>query len=193
MASVKWLARIEALATPFRGFQQVQTYVFRRDPLDPGIPVTTMRVRSLMVPPGVPDWYTRHRLVERGPVELFGRAWSGNGVCPSLPFLFSLFLPFLVTIPPLKRCTREFLSRSWKGSLSSRLAPREVNPFFCFFFPFLQYARPFRCVKSTPFLLFSLLDCIWAFRSSTHPFFPFSFACCVGLSLSLSLSLRCLW
>jgi len=37
-------------------------------------------VKSLMVPPGIPDWYSRHRLLERGPVELFGRAWSGGGV-----------------------------------------------------------------------------------------------------------------
>jgi hypothetical protein len=33
-----------------------------------------------MVPPGIPDWYTRHRVVEAGPVELTGRAWSGGGV-----------------------------------------------------------------------------------------------------------------
>src|SRR5260370_10992870 len=45
-----------------------------------GVLVTTMRVKSLMVPPGIPDWYSRLRLIERGPVELFGRAWSGGGV-----------------------------------------------------------------------------------------------------------------
>jgi hypothetical protein len=39
-----------------------------------------MRVKSLMAPPGIPDWYTRHRVVEAGPVEIFGRAWSGGGV-----------------------------------------------------------------------------------------------------------------
>jgi sulfane dehydrogenase subunit SoxC len=37
-----------------------------------------MRVRSLMVPPGIPDFLTRTRVVERGPVELTGRAWSGR-------------------------------------------------------------------------------------------------------------------
>ena len=47
---------------------------------EPGVPVTTMRVKSLMVPPGIPDWYSRRRVVERGRIELFGRAWSGRGV-----------------------------------------------------------------------------------------------------------------
>jgi hypothetical protein len=78
MASVKWLDRIEAIDRPFDGYQQVQTYVYRRIIDDPGVPVTTMRVKSVMAPPGIPDWYSRHRLVERGPVELIGRAWSGG-------------------------------------------------------------------------------------------------------------------
>jgi hypothetical protein len=39
-----------------------------------------MRVKSLMVPPGVPDFYSRRRLVEQGSVQIFGRAWSGDGV-----------------------------------------------------------------------------------------------------------------
>ena len=80
MTNVKWLERIEVIDRPFDGFQQVRTYVYRQSADDPGVPVTTMRVKSLMVPPGIPDWYSRHRLVERGAVELFGRAWSGSGV-----------------------------------------------------------------------------------------------------------------
>jgi hypothetical protein len=40
--------------------------------------VTLMRVRSLLIPPGIPDFLTRHRIVRRGPVELRGRAWSGR-------------------------------------------------------------------------------------------------------------------
>ena len=38
-----------------------------------------MRVRSLLLPPGVPDFLTRMRCVPRGPVKLEGRAWSGEG------------------------------------------------------------------------------------------------------------------
>lgn len=80
MASVKWLGRIEALTRPFDGFQQLRTYRFREDDSDPGRPVTTMRVKSLMVPPGVPDWSSRKRYLNPGLVTLTGRAWSGGGV-----------------------------------------------------------------------------------------------------------------
>jgi DMSO/TMAO reductase YedYZ molybdopterin-dependent catalytic subunit len=79
MASVKWLARIEALAQPYDGFQQASSYMYRPVPEGPTTPVTHMRVKSLIVPPGVPDFYTRRRMVEAGPVLLFGRAWSGAG------------------------------------------------------------------------------------------------------------------
>ena len=80
MASVKWLTRIEALPQPFEGYQQVAAYHYRSEPDGPRTPITHMRVKSLLVPPGIPDWYTRRRLVEAGPVTLVGRAWSGGGV-----------------------------------------------------------------------------------------------------------------
>jgi hypothetical protein len=44
-----------------------------------GEPVTRMLPRSLMVPPGVPEFMTRERHLEAGPVTLTGRAWSGYG------------------------------------------------------------------------------------------------------------------
>jgi DMSO/TMAO reductase YedYZ molybdopterin-dependent catalytic subunit len=80
MASVKWLTRIEALDHAFQGHQQVGTYRYRENSDDPGRPVDIIRVRSLMTPPGIPDWFTRRRMVEAGPVEIAGRAWSGAGV-----------------------------------------------------------------------------------------------------------------
>ena len=80
MASVKWLDRVEALAEPYEGFQQARTYMYRPTPDGPSTPVTLMRVKSLLVPPGIPDFYSRQRMVEAGPVSLFGRAWSGAGV-----------------------------------------------------------------------------------------------------------------
>lgn len=79
MASVKWLTRIDALTAPFQGFQQVGSYVYKTAVTDRGTPVTHMRVKSLMVPPGIPDWYTQHRLADAGPVTIYGRAWSGAG------------------------------------------------------------------------------------------------------------------
>ena len=80
MASVKWLKQIEALTQPYDGFQQVKTYRYRDNENDPGRPITTIRVKSLMAPPGVPDWISRKRLVKAGPVALIGRAWSGGGI-----------------------------------------------------------------------------------------------------------------
>jgi DMSO/TMAO reductase YedYZ molybdopterin-dependent catalytic subunit len=77
MASVKWLTRIEAVAQPFDGYQQAKAYHFRSDADDPGVPVSRIRVRALMSPPGIPDFFTRRRLVEAGTVTLRGRAWAG--------------------------------------------------------------------------------------------------------------------
>ena len=37
-----------------------------------------MRVRALMVPPGIPDFLTRTRLLDAGQVTLTGRAWAGR-------------------------------------------------------------------------------------------------------------------
>jgi hypothetical protein len=86
MASVKWLRSIEALAEPFTGLQQRRSYHFRRSVDDPGIPCTRMRVNSLMAPPGIPHFYGRERLVDAGPVRLFGRAWSGEAPIVSVEF-----------------------------------------------------------------------------------------------------------
>ena len=77
MASVKWLRSIEVLERPFDGLQQARSYHFRRARDEKGEPCTLMRVNSLMAPPGIPDFYTRRRIVEAGPVEIVGRAWSG--------------------------------------------------------------------------------------------------------------------
>jgi len=77
MASVKWLCAIEALERPFEGLQQARSYHFRRTPGEKGEPCTLMRVNSLMAPPGIPDFYSRRRVVDAGPVEIVGRAWSG--------------------------------------------------------------------------------------------------------------------
>ena len=78
MASVKWLRRIEAVAEPFEGYQQATSYRYRDDADDPGTPVSRIRVRALMTPPGIPDFFTRRRLVDAGPVTVVGRAWGGR-------------------------------------------------------------------------------------------------------------------
>ena len=77
MTSVKWLARIEVVAEPFQGYQMTAGYRFRADEDDEGRPVTRIQPRALMVPPGIPDFDTRARVLESGRCELEGRAWSG--------------------------------------------------------------------------------------------------------------------
>ena len=42
--------------------------MYRSVPGGPTTPVTHMRVKSLLVPPGIPDFYTRQRMVEAGPI-----------------------------------------------------------------------------------------------------------------------------
>lgn len=79
MTSVKWLTSIEAVSEPFEGFQQTASYRYQRDADDPGEPVQRIRVRALMIPPGIPDFFSRDRFLEAGGVTLAGRAWSGSG------------------------------------------------------------------------------------------------------------------
>jgi sulfite dehydrogenase (cytochrome) subunit A len=79
MASVKWVERITVLAEPWGGYQNATAYRYRASEDDPGEPVTRIQPRSLMIPPGVPDFMSRRRHVPPGPVLLEGRAWSGWG------------------------------------------------------------------------------------------------------------------
>ncbi|HUO86551.1 MAG TPA: sulfite oxidase [Thermoanaerobaculia bacterium] len=78
MASVKWLDRIEVVTEPFGGYQMTKAYRYQGSAEDPGEPVSRIRARALMIPPGIPDFLTRVRLVEPGPVTLEGRAWVGR-------------------------------------------------------------------------------------------------------------------
>ena len=80
MTHVKWLRSITVVDEPFRGWQQGVAYHLRQSDEDPGRPVTRMLPRALMVPPGIPDFLTRSRIVDRGRCVLEGRAWSGWGV-----------------------------------------------------------------------------------------------------------------
>jgi hypothetical protein len=77
MSNVKWLTTITAVDVSFTGYQQTSSYRLRQKETDEGEPVTRMLPRSLMVPPGIPDFFTRTRLVSAGGCELIGRAWSG--------------------------------------------------------------------------------------------------------------------
>jgi DMSO/TMAO reductase YedYZ molybdopterin-dependent catalytic subunit len=78
MTNVKWLSRITLLDEPFDGYQMWHSYRLRQEEEEPGEPITRVAPRSLMVPPGIPDFLTRDRVVEPGPCEIRGRAWSGE-------------------------------------------------------------------------------------------------------------------
>ena len=77
MTHVKWLQSVTVVDEPFRGWQQAVSYHLKSSEDDPGRPVTRILPRSLMVPPGIPDFMTRTRFVDAGPLTLTGRAWSG--------------------------------------------------------------------------------------------------------------------
>jgi DMSO/TMAO reductase YedYZ molybdopterin-dependent catalytic subunit len=79
MQNVKWLTRITLLERPFEGYQNAVGYRMYDADGNPGEPVTRMLPRSLTVPPGIPDFLTRERVLAPGPVTLQGRAWSGHG------------------------------------------------------------------------------------------------------------------
>ena len=79
MAHVKWLRAVTVRDHHFAGFQNERAYRFKVDNDEPGEPVSRIRVRALMAPPGFPDFMSRSRIVDAGQLELFGRAWSGSG------------------------------------------------------------------------------------------------------------------
>ena len=79
MTNVKWLERITLLDDAFAGYQQSTSYRVRQEEDEEGELVTRIEPRALMVPPGIPEFLTRERTLDRGPCTLEGRAWSGWG------------------------------------------------------------------------------------------------------------------
>jgi sulfane dehydrogenase subunit SoxC len=77
MTHVKWLRSITTVDEPFKGYQQGTAYHVRESEEAQGEPVTRIQPRSLMVPPGIPEFLSRTRFVPPGPCVLEGRAWSG--------------------------------------------------------------------------------------------------------------------
>jgi sulfane dehydrogenase subunit SoxC len=86
MTHVKWLHRIQVLTEPFDGYQNANSYRFSTSEDDPGEPLSRMRPRSLMVPPGVPEFPVRTRHLWPGATLVQGRAWSGLGAIERVEF-----------------------------------------------------------------------------------------------------------
>jgi DMSO/TMAO reductase YedYZ molybdopterin-dependent catalytic subunit len=78
MTNVKWLASITAATKPFTGDQQLRSYRVRYRDDEPGEPLSRMRPRALMIPPGIPEFPSRQRYASAGEHVLRGRAWSGH-------------------------------------------------------------------------------------------------------------------
>ena len=79
MQNVKWLTRITLLEEPFEGYQNAVGYRMYDADGNPGEPVTRMLPRSLTLPPGIPDFLTRERVLEPGPVDAPGPGLVGHG------------------------------------------------------------------------------------------------------------------
>jgi hypothetical protein len=79
MTHVKWLRSITVVTRPFRGYQQEPAYHVTSTWDELGEPVTRMLPRSLMVPPGIPEFLPRTRQLALGRCILEGQAWSGRG------------------------------------------------------------------------------------------------------------------
>ncbi|WP_328320383.1 sulfite oxidase [Kribbella sp. NBC_00382] len=77
MASVKWLRSIELIDHEFTGYQNSVAYRIRQEADEVGVGITRIEPRALLIPPGHPDFMSRHRFVPAGAVVLKGRAWSG--------------------------------------------------------------------------------------------------------------------
>jgi DMSO/TMAO reductase YedYZ molybdopterin-dependent catalytic subunit len=78
MTSVKWLGRITLLDAPHDGYQMRHGYRFRQHEDEDGEPITRIQLRSLMIPPGIPEFLTRSRVVRAGRNDIRGRAWAGD-------------------------------------------------------------------------------------------------------------------
>jgi sulfane dehydrogenase subunit SoxC len=78
MTSVKWLGRVTLLDAPHDGYQMRHSYRVRQEEDEEGEPLSRIQPRSLMIPPGIPEFLTRARVVRAGTCVLEGRAWSGD-------------------------------------------------------------------------------------------------------------------
>eukprot|EP01125_Pyxidicula_operculata_P012032 TRINITY_DN3942_c0_g1_i2.p2 TRINITY_DN3942_c0_g1~~TRINITY_DN3942_c0_g1_i2.p2 ORF type:complete len:152 (-),score=21.02 TRINITY_DN3942_c0_g1_i2:84-539(-) len=53
-------------------------YTIKHNPDDVGIPINYIKVRSLMTPPGIPQFNRSMNFLLPGPAVLSGRAWTGK-------------------------------------------------------------------------------------------------------------------
>jgi DMSO/TMAO reductase YedYZ molybdopterin-dependent catalytic subunit len=122
MASVKWLTGIEAVREPFSGYQQTPAYHYEVEEGRLDDPVTRIRVHALMVPPGIPDFFTRSRVVDAGRMTLVGRAWSGQAQVEKVEVGVDGAWADALLDPP----SGEFAWRSWSYEWEADLGDHEL-------------------------------------------------------------------
>ena len=86
MAHVKWLSSITVIDHTFKGYQQATAYHNRQSREEQGVPVTRIRPRALLIPPGIPDFMSRARFLAPSVVVVEGRAWSGQAAVTRVEF-----------------------------------------------------------------------------------------------------------
>ena len=96
MASVKWLARIDAVERPFEGPMQTEKYMY-----EPGAPVTRLRVKSMFT--GLDQ-----QIAAGKPVRLTGLAWSGERIMRVDVAVDGEWRPARLTGPMLPHAWRRF-------------------------------------------------------------------------------------
>lgn len=77
--SVKYLTQIQVISSPFRG-PFMKSYTHSIHPEDNNLiqPVTIIRPRALIKPPGLAEFFTRNRYLQAGIIDLEGRCWVGG-------------------------------------------------------------------------------------------------------------------
>jgi len=123
MASVKWLVHIEGVDRPFDGVQQAHSYHFRTVAGERGEPCRLMRVNSLFAPPGIPDFYTRERVLHVGRVEIAGRAWSGEAPIARVEFA----VDGAWRDAPLDAPAGEYAWRGWRAAWEAAAGEHELS------------------------------------------------------------------
>lgn len=124
MTHVKWLRSITVTRAHFMGYQQASAYHYRENDEGPGDPVTRMLPRSLMVPPGVPDFMSRTRFTAPGAQDIEGRAWSGLGTVTKVEFSDDGGRTW--TGVELEPETSPFAWRGWKHQWNARPGGHEL-------------------------------------------------------------------
>jgi DMSO/TMAO reductase YedYZ molybdopterin-dependent catalytic subunit len=96
MASVKWLAKVEAVETPFAGEFQAKKYLYA-----PGAPVTKIRIKSMFT--SVPA-----EVRAGAPARISGLAWGGEGVARVQVFAAARWHEARLVGPALPHAWRRF-------------------------------------------------------------------------------------